>query len=262
MSRPVLLAARAVEWKAGGRRILGPLDFELSAGESVAVVGPNGAGKTTLLRLLTGLLSPSGGEIEWSGVRLASLGRRRLSRHIAYVPQDRPGDVPLTVDQLVMLGRYPYLTRLQVAPRSEDFAAVERALETVGISVLRHRRLGELSGGERQAAFIAAALAQETELLVLDEPTVHLDPGHQRKIAAVVKKLHRRDGCSVLTATHDLNLASLLADRVLALRQGTVLACGTPAEILEPSRLSRLFGARFEVVRSGDRPVTVLELDR
>jgi iron complex transport system ATP-binding protein len=263
MSGVPLLTARGLTWKAGARTILGPLDLEIFAGECLMVVGPNGAGKTTLLRLLTGLLPPADGEIRYLGGGdrlLGSLPRRERARQIAYVPQVRPASVPLTVFEVVLLGRYPHLSPLQLAPRASDFAAAEEALALGGIGDLRDRPLDELSGGERQAVYIAAALAQEAGMLVLDEPTTHLDARHQREVAALLVQLKGEAGRTVVAATHDLNLASLLGDRLLALAGGRVLAVGSPAEILRPDLLRTLFGTRFEIVRGGERPVTLLEL--
>jgi iron complex transport system ATP-binding protein len=260
LTLPPLLSARGLEWRSGNRTILGPLDVNAFRGECLAVVGPNGAGKTTLLRCLTGLLRPTAGEITFDGRSLASLSRRAVARRIAYVPQIRPSRVPLKVREVVLLGRYPHLSTMRIAPRSEDFAAVEEALRVVGIEELRDRPVDELSGGERQAVFIAAALAQESELLVLDEPTLHLDARHQRDLAALLLRLKAGEDHTVVIATHDLNLASLLGDRLLALSAGRELATGTPAEILRPDVLDRLFRARFEIVRAGERPVTILDL--
>jgi ABC-type cobalamin/Fe3+-siderophores transport system ATPase subunit len=245
---------------AGGRTILGPLDLDVCGGECLAVVGPNGAGKTTLLRLLTGLARPSSGTLSFAGQPFARLSRRELARRIAYVPQIRPAHVPLAVEEVVLLGRYPYLSPLQLAPRTADFAAVDDALQRVGIKELRGRPVDELSGGERQAVFIAAALAQEARLLVLDEPTLHLDARHQQQLAALLLRLKGDAARTVVLATHDLNLAALLGDRLLALAGGREVAIGTPAEILRPELLERLFRARFQVVRGGDRPLTVLDL--
>ncbi len=255
-----ILSAHGLAWNPDGRQILGPLDLEVVRGECLAVVGPNGAGKTTLLRCLTGLLRPTAGEMRFEGSPFPTLTRRALARRIAYVPQIRPERVPLSVEEVVLLGRYPHLSAFQLAPRQEDFAAVDAALALVGIEALRRRPVDELSGGERQAAFIAAALAQESELLVLDEPTIHLDARHQRDLADLLLRLASESGRTVLLATHDLNLASLLGDRLLALSSGRVLACGTPALILEPGLLEELFKTRFEIVRGGERPVTLLQL--
>ena len=257
-----LVEASRLAWRAGGRRIVGPIDLSVAAGDRLALVGPNGAGKTTLARLLCGLLAPSAGELRWRGERYATIDRRRLARRVAYVPQVRPEWVPLAVEELVLLGRYPHLGRFQLAPTAADHRVVDRVLRTIGLEPLRGRPMGELSGGERQAAFIAAALAQEAELLVLDEPTTHLDPSHQRDVARLVDRLGRAGEHTVVLATHDLNLASLVATRVVALAGGRIAADGSPAEVLRPDRLAELFDAPFEVVRGGERPVLVVDLER
>ncbi len=262
MTEPWLLEARNLGWSVRGRRLVGPVDLRIRAGECLAVVGPNGAGKTSLLRLVMGLLRPTEGSILWRGEPLAGLPRREVARRIAYVPQLRPASIALKVEQFVLLGRYPHLARLRIAPEARDFEVVAEALELVGIAHLRNRPMDELSGGERQAAFIGAALAQEAELLVLDEPTTHLDPRHQRDVGELVRRLGRAAGKAVLTATHELNFASLVADRVLALKDGLVLTEDTPEHVLCPEVLERLFGASFELVRGGARPVTVLDLGR
>jgi iron complex transport system ATP-binding protein len=262
MTAAPILVAEAVGWQFDGRRVLDDVDLEVGRGECLVVVGPNGAGKTTLLRILVGLLEPSSGTVSLGGARLTSLSRRERARHLAYVPQIRPTRVPLTVEQMVLLGRYPYLSPFRGAPRGSDFEAVGRALEEVGIGGLRERLLTELSGGEQQAVYVATALAQEAEVMILDEPTTHLDPSHQREIAALLLELNRKGEKTVVAATHDLNFASLIADRIFALRGGRTLACDVPSRILQPELLSELFRAPFEIVREGERPVTLLELGR
>lgn len=261
MSREPLLEGRALTWHAGGRPILGPLDLELHQGECLVVVGPNGAGKTTLLRLLTGVLEPTSGELAYGGEPYRRLARRALARRIAYVPQIRPARVPFTVEQVVLLGRYPHLSPWQLAPARSDFEAVEEAFRVVGIEHLRHRLMDELSGGERQSATIAAACAQEAEVLVLDEPTTHLDPRHQREVAALTLRLSREGARTVVAATHDLHFASLVADRVLALKAGRALACGAPREVLCPESLGELFEAPFTTVAGAGGPVPMLRIE-
>jgi iron complex transport system ATP-binding protein len=259
VSSEALLTARGVGWQAAGRSILAGIDEAVRVGECLVVVGPNGAGKTTLLRLLVGLLEPSSGSLVWGETPYSELSRRELAQRIAYVPQNHPLRIPLTVEQMVLLGRYPYLSALRIAPQERDFVAVARALELAGIEGLRRRPLIELSGGERQSVYIASALAQEAELMILDEPTTHLDPLHQREISDLLARLNRQNRLSVVVATHDLNFASVLADRILALRDGSVVACETPERLLTADRLSEVFGAPFSVVRSGPRPRTLLE---
>lgn len=256
-----LVCADGVGWSVGGRTILDSIDLTIESGECVVVVGPNGAGKSTLLRLLSGLFAPSVGMVRWRGRSLSELSRLDVARRIAYVPQIRPSRIPLSVRQLVLLGRFPYMSRLQMSPGRNDYEAADEALRQVGLEDLAERPVDELSGGERQAVFIAAALAQAAELLVLDEPTTHLDPSHQRDVTRLVEAFGRDPGRTVLVATHDLNFASAVADRVVALREGRVLACEPPEQAMRPELLERLFEAPFEVVRGGSRPVTVLELD-
>jgi iron complex transport system ATP-binding protein len=249
-------------WETEGRHILGPLSLTIEAGECLVVVGPNGAGKTTLLRLLAGVLEPTAGEVGIEGRPYRAISRRRLARRIAYVPQIRPMSLPLTVEEVVLLGRYPHLSRWRLGHGAEDERAVTAALREVGLEDLRRRPVEQLSGGERQGVFIAAALAQAAPVLILDEPTTHLDPGHQRDVARLLLRLGGDRRRTVITATHDLAFAALLADRVCALKQGSILACGTPQEILQPEWLERLFAAQFRMVTTDSGPaVPLLRLD-
>jgi len=260
-----VLAARVKmeRLRAGSPPFLLDISIEVPPGITI-LFGPSGAGKSTVLDCIAGLARPDAGRIAAGEEVLfdsnASMNCPPQARRIAYVPQIRPAHVPLAVEEVVLLGRYPYLSPLQLAPRTADFAAVEDALRRVGILELRGRPVDELSGGERQAVFIAAALAQEAQLLVLDEPTLHLDARHQQQLASLLLRLQEDAARTVVLATHDLNLAALLGDRLLALAGGREMAIGTPAEILQPEVLERLFHARFQVVRGGDRPLTVLDL--
>lgn len=256
-----LVRARGVSWRIAGHDVLRPLDLDLGAGECVAVIGPNGAGKTTLLRLLAGLLAPSSGELAWRAAPYRQIPRKELARRIAYVPQIRPARIPLTVQQMVLLGRYPYLSPFQMAPSVRDIEQVERVLELVGLSELCDRQLDGLSGGERQAVFVAAALAQEAEVLLLDEPTTHLDPRHQLEIAELLMALRSSGEHAIMLTTHDFNLAARLADRVIALSSGEIAAEGPPAALIRPDRLEVVFGARFEQVGNGGDPRVLLRLD-
>ena len=257
----VKLKAEGVGWDVAGRAILGEVGLELGAKECLAVVGPNGAGKTTLLKIMAGLLAPSRGEGIWESTSYNEISRKNLARRISYVPQSRPLRVPLTVEHLVLLGRYPYLSAFRLAPSATDYQVVTESLELAGMEALRHRKLETLSGGERQSAYIEAALAQQAEVLILDEPTAYLDPRHQRDVAALLLRLKRERGLTILVATHDLNFASLIADRILALRGGRVVACEPPADFLQPKLLMDVFDAPFTVVRPGSRPLTMLEIE-
>lgn len=258
------LISGRVSFAAGGRAVLDQVEVGVREGESVAIVGANGAGKTTLLRLLANVLAPSDGELALRGTPYTSLPARKIAASLAYVPQIRPARVPLTVRDVVLLGRYPHHRVRTLGYEARDFEAARRALEMIGASDLSERPLNELSGGERQSVYIAAALAQETECLLLDEPTTYLDPGHQRRIAHLLRKLTRDQGRTLVFASHDLNLAYALADRVLALAGGAVVATGPTAEILEASTLETLYGSPFHAwqpTRTGSaHPVVAVDL--
>jgi iron complex transport system ATP-binding protein len=260
--RETVLATEDLAWVVRGRPIVAGVDLVVERGECIAVVGPNGAGKTSLLRLMSGLTRPTSGRVVLANDPLESLPRREIARRLAYVPQLRPNRIPLTVEQMVLLGRYAHWTGRRMAPTVDDFEAVRRALERVGLETLRHRRMDRLSGGEQQGVFLAACLSQESEILVLDEPTTHLDPRHQRDVAALIVGLSRESDRTIVCATHDLNFASLVADRIIGLRDGRVEASGPPAEVIEPTILERLFGARFAIFSGGPRPMTVLDLEQ
>ena len=240
-----LLSARDLAWAPEGKTVVGPIDLDIAAGECWAVIGPNGAGKTSLLRLLAGVLTPTRGEVRHRGARLEGARRREVARRIAYVPQLRPLSVSLTVDEVVLSGRYPFLGAWQWAPAAADREAIERALDLVGLTALRDRPVDRLSGGERQAVYVAAALAQEAEILILDEPTTHLDPGHQRDVLHLLARLRDDGRHALVVATHDLAFGSILSDHALALSAGLVFAQGGAAEIFRAEPLERLFGAPF-----------------
>lgn len=255
-----LLAVRGLSWSARGREILAPLDLTLDEGACVAVIGPNGAGKTTLLRLIVGVLAPTRGDALWRGRPMPALHRLDRARRIAYVPQLRPARVPLTAREVVLLGRYPHHSRWRLGPTVDDLRMVERSLARVELAHLAARPLDELSGGERQGVYLAAALAQQAELLLLDEPTTHLDPHHQLRIARVLADLTAEGRHTILFTTHDLNLASAVADRIVALDRGRLAASGSPGEVLTAEVLGRLYDAPFAVERVGERPRVLLEL--
>jgi iron complex transport system ATP-binding protein len=261
-----LLAARALRRDEGGHPVLGPLDLAVAEGERVAVVGPNGAGKTTLLRLLAGILPPSGGCVELGGRELGDLSRRAVARRLVYLPQHPPVGVPLSVARYLLLARYPHGNGRLGGPGSRgtgDRQAVSAALAAHGLGPLAERPLAALSGGERQLVQIAAAELQGGELWLVDEPTSHLDPAHQRQVAASLGRTSPtsaipvstgspyRGPATLLLATHDLNLACHLADRVVALVAGRVAADGPAAEVLSPESLRELYGAPFDAVGEG-----------
>jgi len=202
------------------------------------IIGPNGCGKSTLLKTADGLLSPMAGQVLLDGIPLSRLERRELARKVAYLPQDREvGHIP--VRRLVLHGRFPYLGYPR-RYRPMDLEAVERAMEWVGISHLAERMLPELSGGERQKAYLAMALAQGTNLILLDEPTTYLDVSYQLELMSLVGRL-RDQGKAVVMVLHDLNQALRWGDQVTLLSQGQVVASGTPEALYQGGQIQEVF---------------------
>jgi iron complex transport system ATP-binding protein len=234
------LEARDLSVVRGSRRVLHGVSLALGAGESLALVGPNAAGKSTLVRTLAGLLPPSGGVVELNGRPLGAWARPALARHVALVTPEEEGPPALTVEDRVALGRYPH--RGPFLPlTAADRAAVARALERTGIAPLTRRRLGTLSAGERQLAALARGLAQEPDVLLLDEPSAHLDIGHQLALFRVLEEARSR-GLAVLAVVHDLQRAAAWAGRMALLCEGRIVAEGSPAEVLAGEAASVAFG--------------------
>ncbi len=222
------------------------VSLSLGAGELLGVVGPNGSGKSTLIRAITRLVRPLGGDIHLDGKEVGRLSQRELARWAAVVPQNPYLPDAFTVLEVALMGRTPHLGLLQSEGRA-DLAVVRRALEQTDTWHLASRRMGELSGGERQRVVVARALAQETPLLLLDEPTAHLDMGHQAVVFDLVRQLCRREGKGVLAAIHDLSLAGQYCDRLVMLNEGRVVGEGEPQEVLSPRLLASVYGTRVSV---------------
>ncbi len=241
-----LLSARQISFSYTDAPTLSGVTLEVSPGSRRALIGPNGSGKTTLLRVLSGILSPSEGSIEWEGIDTRRYSRRELARRIALVPQELNVEFGLTVREMVMLGRTPHLHALG-SPTRHDAQVVENMMGLTEIGGLGDRFVSELSGGEKQRVVIAMALAQEPQLLLLDEPTVHLDINHQVEILDLLVRLNRERGLTVLATMHDLNLAALYFDQLVLLKQGRILAAGAPAEVLSTEQIGRAFEARVQI---------------
>jgi iron complex transport system ATP-binding protein len=225
---------------------LADLSFAIAPGEIVGVVGPNSSGKTTLIRLLTRVLEPVAGEIALEGKRLQSWGRAELARRVAVVPQGAPREFPFTVEELVLMGRYPHAPGRYFESHA-DVAAARSAMEATGVLDVAPVALASLGGGETQRAVIARALAQEPRLLVLDEPTAHLDLRYQAETAALLRRLNRERGVTILLVSHDLNLAAEVSDRLLLLAEGRVARLGAPEDVLDESTLADVYGCDVRV---------------
>ncbi|MFL5750693.1 MAG: ABC transporter ATP-binding protein [Chloroflexota bacterium] len=231
---------RDVDAGYGGRRVLSGVVAAVAPGERVAIVGPNGAGKSTLLRLLTGVLAPARGDVLLQGERVRELSRIAVARRVAVVPQVAALPFSARVEEVVALGRLPHEDPLR-GPRAVDRAAVDAAILRVGISGLVGRDARELSLGERQLVLVAVAIAQAAPIVVLDEPTVHLDIRHQVDVMELLLDLNRRDGTTIVAVLHDLALAARYFPRILVVGGGRIAVDGPPSEALSRERVRAVF---------------------
>jgi len=222
------------------RFALDDVSFTIEPGEILGVIGPNSAGKTTLIRLLTKVLSPTSGTIFVAGRPLPQLPSRAMAQQVAVVPQELPQSFPFTVEQLVLMGRYPHGGG-RLFETDDDMAIARKAMAATGVLDLAPAPLESVSGGERQRAVIARALAQEPRLLILDEPTAHLDLRYQAECATLLHRLPRERGVTILLVSHDLNLAADLCDRLLLLAKGRVMRIGPPENVLDEALLASAF---------------------
>lgn len=237
------------------------ITLDLPSGAVTAILGPNGSGKTTLLHLILGLLTPQRGRISLNGVRVdtgthMTYSHRRASHILGLVPQEEPPAFNLNVLETVLLGRAPYLNLLQ-RPSEHDYATAFRALETVGMAALWDRPVPALSGGERQLVILARALTQEPDILLLDEPTSHLDVSNARRILALMRDL-RAQGQTVIFTTHDPNAAAAAADYVVLMREGHVLRAGAITETLTGDTLSATYDVPIDVLRDRQERLLVV----
>ena len=256
--------ALTVVYVSGKQSLVALRDVSLNVevGELVGLVGPNGSGKTTLIRAVTKVTQPLGGEIRIGGDDVALLAQVEIARRVAVVPQEPLLPGAFTALECILMGRTPHL-RLLENEGARDFEAARTAMQRTGTWELAERPVGQLSGGERQRVVVARALAQETPLLLLDEPTAHLDIGHQAAVLGLMRSLCREEGKAVLAVVHDLTLAAAYCERLALLRAGSVVAEGSPGEILRPGLLSEVYGASVDVFphpRTG-RPVVAPSAD-
>ena len=254
-----ILQASGLGWSAGTTRILESVDIELRRGELLGVIGPNGAGKTTLLRLLAGILQPTNGDVRLDGRALSGMSARERARRIAFMSQESTQALPFTVMEVLMMGRYPHLRRFE-GEGAEDLSRARQTLSYVGLSGFEDRSMVQLSGGERQLVLFAKALMQDTEVLVLDEPSSSLDIGHQDRIFSMTQEL-AREKKAVVTSVHNLGVAAEYCSRLLLLERGTVAAGGRAEEVLRPQTLDRVYGVRTLVspsMATGSLTVTVV----
>jgi len=228
-------------------KVIEDLRLEVPPRQITALIGPNGSGKSTLLKGLARLLKPRSGAVYLDGQAIDRLSTRHVARQLAILPQRPEAPDGLTVRELVAFGRFPHQGFLGIAS-AEDEAKIAAALEMTGMAALAEQPLGEISGGQRQLAWIAMALAQDTELLLLDEPTTFLDMAHQIEVLQVLERLHRLQQRTIVMVLHDINQAARFAQHMVALVAGRIVASGPPREMLTPRVLAEVFGIEAEVV--------------
>jgi iron complex transport system ATP-binding protein len=245
-----MIEARDIQFAYRGRRVLNGATLALAPGELVCLLGANGAGKSTLLKILLGLLKPLAGKVSLDATALGDIDRRSLARRVAYVPQVHTAPFPYTVREVVTMGRLP-ATGLLRAAGAADHRAVNQALDHLAIGHLAERPYTEVSGGERQMALIARALAQDARLLVMDEPLAGLDYGHQVRLLARLESL-AEEGYGVLMTTHDPDQPLSGCQRVAMLIDGRIAADGAPAEVLTPAAIHQLYGVRVDLLRAAN----------
>jgi len=241
-----MLSAKSLHLAYGDKRVLIDVDLELDRGKVLGLIGPNGSGKTSLIRGLSGILKPASGSISLANKDLSDFSEQERARQIAVVPQSAQLPPAFTVFESVALGRTPHLSWLGRLG-SRDLDIVQRALQSSEIALLSDRRINELSGGEQQRVLLARAFAQDCPVLLLDEPTAHLDLHHQVNLLSLVRRMAHEQNLAVLVAMHDLNLASLYADHLVLLVDGRVRASGTPAEVLTTGTLQSAYQVPLQV---------------
>jgi len=235
----VIMQLRDVSFSRGSRSIIQSVNLTLHSGQFIGLIGPNGTGKSTLLRMMARLLKPDEGYIELNAARLKDLTDLEVARAITYMPQSTELEYQFTVEQIVQMGRHPHRKKWQ-GIRREDLRIADKAMELTGIECLKKRFITTLSGGERQLVFLARSIAQQSQMVLLDEPTSDLDIYHQVKICEVIEKLVQ-EGKTVIAAIHDINLAARYCDRILLLHKGTIMGFDEPGKIITPENILRVF---------------------
>ena len=248
------LKIKDVEFSYASTLILKDVCMALAQSEMLAIVGPNGVGKSTLIRCIGRILKPSNGSILLDGQEIKEMGMMEIARRMGYVPQTSSSVFPATVFDMILMGRRPHLGWRS---SEKDQEKVSEILKLLGIEEFAMRDFNEISGGQQQKVLIARALAQEADILLLDEPTSNLDIRHQLDVMEIIKKLVVEKGISAIMAVHDLNLASRYADRVIMMHRGSIFSAGNPASVLIPENIKHVYGVEAVVRNENGRPYIV-----
>jgi iron complex transport system ATP-binding protein len=252
---PNAISVQHLKHAFDGRTVIDDLTFEVPLGAFFIIIGPNGSGKTTLLKLLVGLLPLRTGQIQLLSKKLGDYTTKSLAKKIAYVPQNVPVEFPFTVTQVVLMGRSPHLGVMGFEGE-EDMRLAHKAMTFTDVAHLADRRLDQLSGGEQQRVFIARAVCQQPDMLLLDEPTAALDLSHQVRLMDLMEQLRTEQGVTVVMVSHDLNMAAMYADQLLLISEGRIAGNGPPRQVIDYDLLEQVYGCKLVVDRSplGDYP--------
>ena len=241
LANPSAVDAQHLSYAYDGTRVLDQLSFSVPKGEIFIVIGPNGSGKTTLMKLIAGLIRPLSGTLAVDGRSIGAIPRKDLARQVAFVPQQVPTDFPFVVEDVVLFGRAPHLGTFGLTS-VEDVRLAEQAMTFTEVRHLARRRLNQLSGGECQRVFIARAICQSPDIIVLDEPTASLDIAHQLRIMDMMEKMKQEKNMTVIMVSHDVNLAAMYADTLMLLKNGGLVRVGPPKAVLTYDILESVYG--------------------
>ncbi|WP_321416847.1 ABC transporter ATP-binding protein [uncultured Desulfobacter sp.] len=246
-----MLQVDALSFGYKKRTILTDISLNVHKGQMVSIVGPNGTGKTTLIKCLAGIQRPRGGSILINGKDAFGMHRREHARCVGYVPQSSPSKFPIIVFEAVLMGRRPYITW---KPTQIDFEKTAQVIESMNLKDIALRDFDKLSGGQKQKVMLARAIAQDTDVLLLDEPTSNLDLKHQLEVLEMISSLVETNQMAAVLAMHDLNLASRFSHRMVMMKEGQVLCSGTPSEVMTPENISTVYGIHAVVSQNEGHP--------
>lgn len=241
-----LIDTTDVTFSYAAEPVMKQVSVKVGQGDFIGVIGPNGSGKSTLLKLLGGMLPCDSGSVRFKGTDIGEYKRKTLARSIAWVPQEHAMVFPFRVQEIIMMGRHPHLSALTFEGE-KDFEITGRAMELTDTTRLQDRRFNEISGGEKQRVMMAGALAQEPELMLLDEPTSSLDLKYQMEILNILNRLNRESGLTLVIAIHDLHLASKFCNRLVLLEEGRVVRDGPPQDVLQKEILESVYGVQVKL---------------
>ncbi|WP_408956556.1 heme ABC transporter ATP-binding protein [Natroniella sp. ANB-PHB2] len=243
----------------GLSKVLKGVSFAIEQGEFIALIGPNGSGKSTLLKNINSILKPEQGKVYLDELDLQKFAKKEMAKRVAVVPQNTTINFDFTVEEIVLMGRAPYISRFK-SESSEDYQIANEVMELTNTAQFADRRIDQLSGGERQRVILARALAQQPEVMLLDEPTSNLDINYQLEMMELLRKLNREQGLTILIVSHDLNLASQYCDKLLLLNEGKVYSFGTPQEIITVENIEDVYGSKVIIRRNypSNRPYVTL----